>query len=93
MSGVMQWALIAAALLLGLLAPRTRRPARPCLVCQRPGRHRIPRERVGVKPQPALCCTHAEAFSMFRHRRDESNSARPHRPHRLRHLSQKRIAA
>lgn len=92
MSEAWQFGLIAAALLLGLAFPRAKRPARPCLVCQRPGRHRVPREHAGVKPQPALCCTHAESFSMFRSLRDQSNSARPHRPHRLWHLSQKGIA-
>jgi len=92
MNGAMQWGLIAAVLVAVLVVPRViRRPPRPCMLCGAAGRHRVPRGlKPGLKRQPALCCTHADACSALRRQR-EATSTSPHRV-RLWHLSQRRTA-
>jgi hypothetical protein len=61
------WVLIAVGLVVVLLAPRLRRPvAKPCLLCDAPGTHRMPRRKLTFGPMPALCCRHRYAFAARR---------------------------
>jgi hypothetical protein len=87
MSGVIEWALVAAALVAGMVVPRIfarLRPAKPCLVCLEPGRHRVRRSKVTFASMPALCCKHATAYSMSRRARE---AAQVEEPPRRRHFS------